>query len=293
MKTTVTHCIVVLIVMLSLMGCQSRPAPAAAGHVAFGMSAILDDKPLPLLSVITAESCSNGYGGISIAFSGESNLTENAIDDEVGIGLNVKIYDVWQLPLGRSIEVTNNKNIRVSGIIARFLLPLQDPLTTATGTITLSSLSDNEVSGVASLTFTDPNDVNGTVQDSVVLVAAFTNLAVVKYCTDPGVFFARPKDGETVSNPIYVNMMVTENFVVEPAGQVTPGHGHLHIMVNTDCVPVGQVIPNDETHLHYNKGEMEVLDLTLTPGIHRLCLQAADGGDTALDLTHEIMITVK
>ena len=292
MKTTVTHCIAAIIVMSSLTFCQSRPAPAAAGHVAYGMSAILDDKPLPPLRVITAESCSNGYGGISIAFSGEANLIENAIDHEVNLGLNVKIYDVWQLPLGKSIEVTNNRNIRVSGIMGRFLSP-QDPLTTARGTITLSSLTDHEVSGVASLTFTDPNDVNGTVQDSVVLVAAFTNLAVVKYCTDPGVFFVRPKDGETVSNPIYVNIMVTENFVVEPAGQVTRGHGHSHIIVDTDCVPAGQVIPNDETHLHYNKGEMEVFDLTLTPGIHRLCLQAADGGDTALDLTHEIMITVK
>ena len=110
----------------------------------------------------------------------------------------------------------------------------------------------------------------------------------------PRVYFIEPKDGATVTSPVHVQMGA-ENFTVEPAGEVKAGAGHLHIMVDTDCMPVGQVIPKDETHLHYGKAQTEA-DLELTPGAHRLCLQAADGAHTALageSLTQVINITVK
>lgn len=110
--------------------------------------------------------------------------------------------------------------------------------------------------------------------------------------TEPAqsVAFITPEDGATVTSPVQVSMQAT-GFRLEPAGPVNEGAGHLHIMVNTDCVTPGQVIPSDAFHLHYGMGQTEA-ELTLGPGQHTLCLQAADGLHTALDLTDTITINV-
>lgn len=108
------------------------------------------------------------------------------------------------------------------------------------------------------------------------------------------VFFTSPRDGATVTSPVKVTMGA-ENFVVEPAGKVKAGAGHLHIMVDTDCVAAGQVVPADAAHLHYGKGQLEA-SLALSPGTHTLCLQAADGAHIALagaGMTQKITLTVK
>ena len=108
------------------------------------------------------------------------------------------------------------------------------------------------------------------------------------------VFFTSPGDGAIVSSPVKVTMGA-ENFIVEPAGKVTTGAGHLHIMVDTDCVAARAVVPADATHLHYGKGQLEA-ELTLPPGTHTLCLQAADGAHIALagaGMTQKITLTVK
>jgi hypothetical protein len=104
-----------------------------------------------------------------------------------------------------------------------------------------------------------------------------------------------PLDGAEVSGPVLVKFGA-ENFVVEATGpEVKAGHGHLHVMVNTDCIAANQVIPKDETHLHFGKGQMEA-KMNLTPGEHTLCLQAADNNHVALEgagMTHTIKVVVK
>ncbi|MDE2059866.1 MAG: DUF4399 domain-containing protein [candidate division NC10 bacterium] len=108
------------------------------------------------------------------------------------------------------------------------------------------------------------------------------------------VFFTSPRDGATVISPVKVTMGA-ENFGIEPAGKVKAGAGHLHIMVDTDCVAAGKVVPADATHLHYGKGQMEA-ELALSSGTHTLCLQAADGAHIALagaGMTQKITLTVK
>jgi hypothetical protein len=108
------------------------------------------------------------------------------------------------------------------------------------------------------------------------------------------VFFTAPTDKADISSPVKVTMGA-ENFTVEPAGVVKPGAGHLHIMVDTDCVAAGVLVPKDATHLHYGKGQMEA-ELALSPGAHTLCLQAADGAHIALagdGMTNKIAIVVK
>ena len=108
------------------------------------------------------------------------------------------------------------------------------------------------------------------------------------------VFFTAPDDQTVVNSPVKVVMGVA-GFIVEPAGAVKAGAGHLHIMVDTDCVAAGALVPKDATHLHYGKGQMEA-EIALTPGAHTLCLQAADGAHIALSgdgMTQKIAIVVK
>ena len=106
----------------------------------------------------------------------------------------------------------------------------------------------------------------------------------------PRVAFASPANGATVKTPVTVNLTAS-NFTIEPAGDVHTGAGHLHVMIDVGCVAPGTAIPKDDSHVHLGKGQLST-DMTLTPGTHRLCVQAGDGVHTALPLTDEITITV-
>jgi len=97
----------------------------------------------------------------------------------------------------------------------------------------------------------------------------------------PAVSFAQPADGATVNSPFEVVMAAT-GLVVEPSGEVNEGAGHFHILVDTDFIQSGLVIPTDEQHLHYGKGQTTV-SVELEPGEHTLRLQFADGLHTALE----------
>lgn len=110
----------------------------------------------------------------------------------------------------------------------------------------------------------------------------------------PKVYFVEPANGAAVSSPVKVKM-AAENFKIEPSGDIHEGAGHLHIMVDADCVASGQVIPKDDTHVHYGKGQLEA-ELALTPGEHKLCLQVGNGAHQAMPdagLSQVITITVK
>lgn len=89
------------------------------------------------------------------------------------------------------------------------------------------------------------------------------------------VFFAEPKDGAEIKGPVKVVMRV-EGMKIQPAGEVVEGTGHHHILINKDFFHPGQVIPTDDTHRHYGKGDTEAV-LDLPPGDYKLTLQFADG----------------
>lgn len=136
-----------------------------------------------------------------------------------------------------------------------------------------------------------------------VLIFALLLTLFVTACAPPSppvhetgarVFFTNLSDGATVSSPLKVTMGA-ENFAIQPAGEIVDGTGHLHITVNAECTPVGEVVVNDETHLHYGKGQMEA-ELALPPGQHTLCLQAANGAHIALPgegMTQKVTVTVQ
>jgi hypothetical protein len=97
----------------------------------------------------------------------------------------------------------------------------------------------------------------------------------------PGVRFVTPANGATVA-PTFTVEMAANGLTVEPAGEIHEGAGHMHILVDTDLTPPGEVILNDAQHLHYGKGQLTAT-LALDPGVHVLHLQFANGAHIALD----------
>ncbi len=109
----------------------------------------------------------------------------------------------------------------------------------------------------------------------------------------PSVFFVNLKDGDVVNSPFMVEMGST-GMVIEPAGPITEGRGHHHILINKMFIEEGVVIPADEQHLHFGQGQTEA-ELNLEPGEYQLTLQIANGAHQSYGevLSKTISITVE
>ncbi|WP_428425269.1 DUF4399 domain-containing protein [Methylibium sp.] len=90
-----------------------------------------------------------------------------------------------------------------------------------------------------------------------------------------GVYFIEPADGSTVSSPVKVKFGL-KGMTVKPAGEIVAGTGHHHLLIDAASPKQGDVIPADEKHLHFGKGQTET-ELKLPPGNHVLTMQFADG----------------
>jgi hypothetical protein len=135
---------------------------------------------------------------------------------------------------------------------------------------------------------------------ALILVAALTVLALAFVVTQSAasagqrVYFITPADGATVPTTFTVGAGV-DGLKLEPAGDVHSGAGHLHVLVDTDFVPAGQLVPKDANHIHLGKGTSS-MEITLPPGDHVLRLQFADGAHQALEgdaYRAEIHVTVR
>lgn len=89
------------------------------------------------------------------------------------------------------------------------------------------------------------------------------------------VFFANLKNNQTVSKKFTVKFGI-EGMKIQPAGEIVSGTGHHHLIINGSAIPAGQVVPADETHIHFGKGQTET-EIELKPGKHKLTLQMANG----------------
>lgn len=90
------------------------------------------------------------------------------------------------------------------------------------------------------------------------------------------VYFKNLKDGETVKSPFKVDMGI-EGLKIDTAGAIVSGSGHHHLLIDAgDSIPSGTVVPKDEHHLHFGKGQTST-EVTLPAGKHVLTLQFADG----------------
>ena len=136
----------------------------------------------------------------------------------------------------------------------------------------------------------DDDDTETATEDTTEETTAPTETTAA---AGPSVEITEPADGATVASPVTLKMAAT-NFTIEPAGDgtVKEGHGHFHVMIDTACLAAGTVIPSDDKHVHYGKGQLEA-PLELAPGENKLCLQVGDGAHSALYLTDEVKITVQ
>ena len=101
------------------------------------------------------------------------------------------------------------------------------------------------------------------------------NAAIAEVPEGAKVFFVSPADGAKVTSPVAVKMGI-EGMTVKPAGELENGTGHHHIIIDADSVAKGAVVPADDKHKHFGKGQTETT-LELQPGEHTLRLQFADG----------------
>jgi hypothetical protein len=92
---------------------------------------------------------------------------------------------------------------------------------------------------------------------------------------DRGVDFVDLKDGDVVASPFKVKFAVT-GMTVSPAGDTSINTGHHHLLINAEGIAAGQVVPADERHIHFGKGQTETL-VTLPSGQYTLTLQFANG----------------
>ena len=106
----------------------------------------------------------------------------------------------------------------------------------------------------------------------------------------PSVSFVQPTDEANVVSPVTVEMEA-EGVTVEPAANgVNEDAGHFHVIIDEGCVEPGQVIPNDDAHLHFGDGATTA-QIDLEEGVHELCLQFAAGDHVASGLTDTISVS--
>lgn len=107
------------------------------------------------------------------------------------------------------------------------------------------------------------------------------------------VFFANLSDGDTVSNPVYIEYGV-EGMEVRPAGEIVEGTGHHHLLIGNAFLAKGEVVPADSVNIHYGGGQTSDT-LNLPEGEVRLGLQFANGVHASYgrDMSASIKVFVK
>ena len=95
-------------------------------------------------------------------------------------------------------------------------------------------------------------------------------------------------DGAEVASPVSV-CLDTTGVTIELAGEVKPGFGHHHLIVDPTADEVAkytggttEAIAKDDTHLHLGDGST-CKDIDLKPGEHELLAVVADGAHVPLD----------
>jgi hypothetical protein len=114
------------------------------------------------------------------------------------------------------------------------------------------------------------------------LKGATENMQLVK--------FLSPADKAVVGTTFKVVMGI-EGMEVKPAGAIEATSGHHHIIIDGAPIEAGKPVPADAQHIHYGKGQTET-ELTLTPGVHTLTLQFANGAHLSYGPAMSSTITV-
>jgi hypothetical protein len=109
------------------------------------------------------------------------------------------------------------------------------------------------------------------------------------------VFFVFPNDGAKIFATSTVVFGVKGDLAVAKAGEHIGDKtkGHHHLIIDGAPVPKGTVVPMDEKHIHFGKGQTET-EVKLAEGKHTLTMQFAGGehGSYGPDLAKTINVEV-
>ena len=109
------------------------------------------------------------------------------------------------------------------------------------------------------------------------------------------VTITQPADGAEVDAGPVLFVMETDGLEIVEAGNMNPGTGHHHLVVDGD-IDWALPIPNDPgVHYHMGLAQTEFTIEDLTPGEHRIISVVADGVHIPLDppVADTITITVR
>jgi len=193
MKSNTVFCIMILI-LLAQTACAPQPTPA------YSLNALIDGQPPSSVVSTKAEACYDGSMGYALKFFAKADMGPQAIWGAISLRLNIEIDDIAILTIGEPIEVANNSKIHLSISASEDFrgARLYDFLKTVTGTITITALSEKEISGTASLVFTDPENFNPIVEDSIIYQVTFNRLSVNHDCAA-----STTQDIQFVLNDVY------------------------------------------------------------------------------------------
>jgi len=104
----------------------------------------------------------------------------------------------------------------------------------------------------------------------------------------------------TVDGSVVEWDVTTENYTIEPSSEgINSNAGHLHAIIDSDHVPVGEIIPSDANHVHFGDGSTsgsldlaEQLGDAYEPGEHKIHFQVGSGTHRATMVhTHTTVTT--
>jgi len=93
---------------------------------------------------------------------------------------------------------------------------------------------------------------------------------------EPQIFMLEPEDGSSMGSPFYLRVGVS-NFKI-PISSLK-----IHVAIDTACTPAGSTIPEDTQHVSLPQGVLENSRFELPLGQHRLCIQASNPDNIALE----------
>ena len=87
----------------------------------------------------------------------------------------------------------------------------------------------------------------------------FVLCSSLAFSSENKLYFIEPKDGATLNGPVKI-VFGLSGMGVAPAGIDFPNTGHHHLLVDLENLPdLAKPIPADKNHIHFGKGQTEVL----------------------------------
>jgi hypothetical protein len=92
----------------------------------------------------------------------------------------------------------------------------------------------------------------------------------------PAAVIVSPRDGDELTGPNLTIELAVEHIALRPAGVDEPNSGHLHLFIDREPTPAGQVIPNEPGIVHLGQAQTEHLLENPNPGEHVVIAALAD-----------------